>query len=94
MAQTIDARLKLDEGTEGTDANHFAGYDAANRVLLDYIIPRFGLQGFEAQLDALALTVEGYDLDFDFLIDLQDIGGGSGAAPAQIADVDQAINAA
>ena len=94
MHEAIDAGLKLHEGTEGGDADHFARDHGTGGVLFGGHIPGLGLQLLETQLDALALGVEAEDLHVHFLIGRNDLGRMLDVRPAQVGHMNQAIHAA
>ena len=56
--------------------------------------PRIVRELFEAERDALLFLVEFQDDDFEFLIGFNDVGRVLDAAPAQIGEVQQAVDAA
>ena len=93
MDQTLDPRLQLDEGAVVGDVGDAALEAALDRVLGLDAFPGVGFQLLHAQADALGLGVEADDLDGDGLADLQRFRGMVDAAPRDVGDVQQAIDA-
>ena len=69
-------------------------YLAPDRVLGGDALPRIGLELLHAQRDALGLRIEPDDLHLDLLADLQRLGRVVDAAPRDVGDVQQPIDAA
>ena len=66
----------------------------ADRVLGGDAFPRIGLELLHAERDALGLRIEADDLHLDVLADLQRLGRMVDAAPRDVGDVQQAVDAA
>jgi len=92
--EALDALLQLDEGAVVGDRHHAATHDAVLGVLLLDVFPGVALQLLQAQADALALLLEVEHLDVDLVADLHHLAGMLHAAPAQVGDVQQAVDAA
>ena len=92
--QAFDARLQFDERAVVGDVGDAAGELGADRVLGFDAIPRIGLQLLHAQRDAVALLVDADDLHLDGLADRQHLGRVVDAAPGDVGDVQQAVDAA
>ena len=92
--QTFDPRLQLHEGAVVGDVGDAALELGADRVLGFHAFPRIGLQLLHAEADALGFLVEADDLDRDGLADLEGFGRVVDAAPRDVGDVQQAVDAA
>ena len=92
--QTVKAGFQFDERAERHDADDTALDHSAGGVLLDRRLPRMRLRLLVTEADALLLAVKRQNDDFDFVAGLDNIGGMLHAAPGQIVDVDQTVNAA
>src|SRR5205823_6812820 len=92
--QAFDPRLELDERAVIGDRHHLALHPGAHRILRGHVLPRVGLQLFQAEADALALPVDVEDFDFDLLADLHHLGGMRHAPVAHVGDVQQAVHTA
>ena len=92
--QPLDARLQLDEGAVAHDVDDFAGVPAADRILVGDVGPRAGRLLLEAEGDLLLVLVHLEDVDFELLVDVDDLVRIVDAAPAHVGDVQQAVDAA
>ena len=91
--ETLDALVDLDEGAEGDDLGDATVDDVADLVLGDDLLPGVFLRLLEAEADALAVAVDVEHLDLDLLVDLQHLGRVVDVGPAELADVDEAVDA-
>ena len=91
--ETLDALVDLDEGAEGDDLGDATLDDVADLVLGDDLLPRVFLGLLETEADALAVAVDVEHLDLDLLVDLQHLGRVVDVRPAELADVDEAVDA-
>src|SRR5262249_20665935 len=92
--QAFNARLELDEGAIAHDVDDFARVPAADGVLGLDVRPRAGRLLFQAECDLLPVLVHGDDVDFQLLVDLDDLAGVGDTAPTHVSDVEQAIDTA
>ena len=91
--EALDARQDLDERAERDDLRDPAVHDVALLVGVEHSLPRVGLRLLEAERDALAVAVDVEHLDAHRLADLEHLGRMVDVAPAQLGDVDQAVDA-
>src|SRR6185312_14687554 len=91
--QALDPGHDLGEGAERDDLGDPAGDDVALLGLVDDALPRIRLGLLEAERDALAVAVDIEHLDAHLLADLEHLGGVVDVAPAELRDVDQAVDA-
>src|SRR5258706_4670079 len=91
--QALDAGLDLDEGAIVGDVGDLAEEARALRVAPRDADPRILAQLLQTQRDAVLLGVELEDLRGDFVADRQDFRRVLDAAPREIGDVQQAIDA-
>src|SRR5580704_4639634 len=94
MDEAFDPWLQLDEGSEVRQARDRAGDALADRVPLRRGVPWFRLQLFQAKRDAPAFSVNLQHLHLELLADGEHILRVGNAAPRDIADVQQAVDAA
>ena len=94
MDQAFDARLQLDEGAVIGDVGDAALEARAGRVFELDALPRIGLELLHAERDALRLGVEADDLHLHALADMQRLGRMVDAAPRDVGDVQQTVDAA
>ncbi len=94
MDKALDPRLQLDEGAVVGDVGDAAGEPGIGRVLELDAFPRIGFELLHAERDALRLGVEADHLDLDVLADIERLGRVVDAAPGDVGDVQQAIDAA
>ncbi len=92
--QAFDARLQFHEGAVVGDVGDAAAVLGAERILGGDAFPRIRLELLHAEADALGVRVEADHLHLDLLADLQRLGGVVDAAPGDVGDVQQAIDAA
>ncbi len=92
--QAFDALFEFHEHPVVDDTDDLAPYLAARRVLLRRPHPGIGHQLLQAQRDALLLFIELKDDDVDFLLRLHHVGRMLHAAPAQVRQVQQAVDSA
>src|SRR5580658_11519 len=92
--QSLDARLQLDEGAVVGDVGHAAAQPLADRVAGFDRRPRIFLELLHAQRDAVRLVVDLDDPDLHLLADRQHLGRMVDAAPGDVGDVQQAVDAA
>ena len=67
---------------------------AADRIFELDALPRIGLELLHAERDALRLGIEADDLHLDGLADMERLGRMVDAAPGDVGDVQQAVDAA
>src|SRR5450756_464031 len=91
--ETLDALVDLDEGAEGDDLGDATLDDVADLVLSHDLLPRVFLGLLETEADALAVAVDVEHLDLDLLVDLQHLGRVVDVRPAELRDVDEAVDA-
>jgi hypothetical protein len=92
--QALDARLQLDERAVVGDVGDAAMNLRLDRVLGLDALPRIVLQLLHAERDAVRLVVDLDDLDLDHLADGQHLGRVVDAAPGDVGDMQQAVDAA
>ena len=92
--QALDALLQLHEGAVVGDRDDLALHDALLRVLRLHVLPRIGLKLLQTEGDALAVAVEVQDLDLDLVADVDDFARVLHAAPGEVRDVQQPVDAA
>src|SRR5262249_33728609 len=92
--QAFDARLELDEGAVVGDVGDAALDAGAERILGLDALPRIVEQLLHAERDAVGLVVDLDDLDLGGLADDQHLARVVDAAPRDIGDVQQAVDAA
>ncbi len=94
MDQAFDARLQLDEGAVIGDVGDAALEARIGRVFELDAFPRIGFELLHAERDALRLGVEADDLHLHALADMQRFGRVIDAAPRDVGDVQQTVDAA
>ena len=94
MDQPFNARLQFHEGAVIGDIGDPAGKLTFGRIFGFHAFPGIGFQLFQAQRDALGFGVEADHLNIDGLANLQHFGGMIDAAPSNVGNVKQAIDAA
>ena len=92
--QAFNAWLQLNKGTVVGDVG-----DATGELGLDWVLgfdafPWISLKLLHAERDAVGFLVDADDLDLDGLADGQDFGRVVDAAPCDVGDVQQAVDAA
>src|SRR6266702_2033930 len=92
--QAFDARLELDERAVVGDVGDTAGEAGTQRVLGFDALPRIIQELLHAQRDAVRLVVDLDDLDLHGLADREHLGRVVDAAPRDVGDVQQAVDAA
>src|SRR5574337_512529 len=92
--QALDTLLDFHEGAVIGDVGHLAEQAGALRVAAGDADPRIFAQLLEAQGDAVLLLVELEHLGFNLVTHGEDFGGMPDAAPGQVGDVQQAVDAA
>jgi len=92
--EAFDPVFQADEDAVVHHVDDLAFDLCADRVLRLDALPRTGALLLEAQRDLLALFVDADDHALDFLIQIDHLGGVRDAAPAQIGDVQQAVQPA
>ena len=91
--QAFDARLEFHERAVIGDVGDAALQLRADRVLGGNAFPGIGLKLLHAEADALRLGIEAHDLDVDRLADVERFRGMVDAAPRDVGDVQQTIDA-
>ena len=94
MDQPFDSRLQFDKRAVVGDVGDAAAELGAGRVFELDALPRIGFELLHAERDALRLGVEADDLNLDVLADIQRLGRMIDAAPGDIGDVQQTVDAA
>ena len=92
--EALDAGLDLDEGAEVGEAGDSAGDALANLIFALRGLPRLGLKLFEAERKLFRVRIDFEDADLDLLADGEHVFGLVDAAPRDVADMEQAIDAA
>src|ERR1700676_249720 len=92
--QTFDALLEFDEDAVIDHANDFAFVLAASEIFLRGMDPGIGNQLLEAEGNALLFFIELENDDVEFLLGLDDVGRMLDAAPTEVGEMQQAIDAA
>src|SRR5690606_7346715 len=90
----FDARLQFHERTVVGDVGDAAGELGPDRVFRRDAFPRIGLKLLHAERDAVAFLIDADDLDLDGLPDGQHLVGVVDAAPGDIGDVQEPVDAA
>src|SRR5487761_376847 len=94
MDQAFDAGLELDEGAIVGDVGDTTLEARGCRVFELDALPRVGLELLHAERDALRLGIEADDLHLDGLADIQRLGRMVDAAPGDVGDVEETVDAA
>src|SRR5271163_2776325 len=92
--QAFDTLLELDKYAVVHYAYDFAFYLAAGGIFFRSADPRVRHQLFEAERNALLFLVKFQDDDVEFLIRLDHVGRMLDAAPAEVGEVQQPVDAA
>ncbi|ABA50251.1 hypothetical protein BURPS1710b_2994 [Burkholderia pseudomallei 1710b] len=92
--EAFDARFHFDERAVVGDVRDLAEQARARRVTARDAFPRIVAQLLDAERHAVLLLVELEDLRGDFLADRQDFARVTHAAPCDVGDVQQAVDAA
>ena len=94
MHEAFDARLELHECAVIGDVRDLAVEARTRRIFRRDAFPRIGLQLLHAEADALRVLVDLDDLHGDGLADIQHFRRMADAAPGDVGDVQQAVDAA
>ena len=94
MHETFDAGFDFNEGTVVGDVGHLAEQTGVLRVAASNADPRIFAQLLEAEGNAALFLVELEDLGFDFLTDGHHFARVTHAAPCEVGDVQQSVDAA
>ncbi len=92
--QALDARLQLHKGAVVGDVGDLALEARADRIFGADAFPGIGLQLLHAEADALRLLVDLDDLHGDVLANVEHLGRMTDAAPGDVGDVQQPVDAA
>src|SRR6185503_2874438 len=92
--EALDARLQLHEGAVVGDVGDAALEARLHRILGFDALPRIVEQLLHAERDAVRLVVDLDDLDLHLLADVEHFGRVIDAAPRNVGDVQQAVDAA
>src|ERR1700676_1641004 len=92
--QAFDSLFQLDENAVVDDADNFAFYFAAGGIFFRGVDPGIWHQLLQAERDALLFLVELQNDDVQLLLRLHDVGRMLHAAPAQVGEVEQTVDAA
>src|SRR5207302_1525257 len=82
--QAFDAGFELDERAVVRDRDDLALHARSNRILRGDVLPRIGLQLFQAERNTLALPVDVEDFYLELLADLHHLGRVRHAAVAHV----------
>ena len=94
VAQAFDSVGDLDERAEAGQPQHLALEHIAHAMLFEEALPDIGLQLLHAQRQAAIVRLNGQNNRLDLVALLQHFGRMLDAlGPAQVADVDQAVDA-
>ena len=93
--ESFDALLKFDKGAEVSQLFDVAGPDGAGSVALgDTLAPWVRRELFDAQREALVLFVDVGHNSFDFLAEIEELGGVlDPVCPGDVGDVHEAVDA-
>ena len=92
--QALDTTFQLHEGAVVGDGDHASANDSLFGVTLVDVVPGIGLELLQTEADPFALLLEVQHLDLDLLADGDNFARVRDAAPAQVGDVQQAVDAA
>src|SRR4029077_19472133 len=92
--ETLDAGLEFHERTVVGDIGDATGVARTHRVLGFDPLPRIVLQLLHAERDAVGLVIDLDDLDLHLLADVEHLGRMVDAAPRDVGDMEQAVDAA
>src|SRR5690606_4692344 len=92
--EPLDPLLELDEGAVVRDRDHLPLDGLPLGVALGDPLPRVREQLLVPERDPLPLLVVVEDDDVELGVELDDLGGVADAAPAQVGDVEEAVDAA
>ena len=92
--QALDARLQFDEGAVVGDVGDAAFELRSDRELGLDALPRIVEQLLHAERDAVGFVVDLDDLDLHLLADVEHLGRMIDAAPGDVGDVQQPVDAA
>src|SRR5580700_3632741 len=92
--EAFDARLDFDEGAEIHEARDGAGDPLADFVFLRDCVPWLRQELLEAERNAAAVGIDFEDLDLKLLADGKNVFGRLDAGPGDVADVEEAVDAA
>src|SRR5271169_5629803 len=94
MDEPFDALFEFDENAVVHHADNFAFYFAASGIFFRGVDPGIRHQLLQAERNALLFFVELEDNDVELLLGLHDIGRMLDAAPAEVREMEQAVDAA
>ena len=94
MDKAFNAGLKFHERPVIGDVRHPASIFGADRIFCRHALPGIGFQLLHAERNTLGLCVEANNLNLDALADLQRIGRVVDAAPRNVGDMQEAVDAA
>jgi hypothetical protein len=92
--EPFDPRLQFDKGAVVGDVGDAAAEFGIGGIFELDTLPRVGFELLHAERDSLRLRVEADDLNLDVLADVQSLGRVVDAAPGDIGDVQQPVDAA
>ena len=92
--EAFDAGLALDDGAEVHEAGDGAGDALADDVAFGGGVPGLGLELLEAERDAAGFGVDFEDFEFELLAYGEDFFGCGDAGVRDVADVEEAVDAA
>src|SRR5487761_2669332 len=91
--QAFDAGLDLDEAAVVGDVADLAEQAAADRIATRDVDPGIVTQLLQAEADAVALAIELEHAHFQFVTDVDHLGGMAHALPRHVGDVQQTVDA-
>ena len=94
MNQAVYAGQNLGKGTKGHQLHNLGIHHITNIVVGHELVPGVHLSGLIAQRDLVLLGVEGDNVDINLVTNLDDISGSLDPVPAQLGNVNHAINTA
>src|SRR6202022_3441753 len=93
MDQSLDPGLQFHEGAVISDVGDTAAEFGSGWILEVHTLPRIGLELLHAERDALRLGIEANDLNLDGLADGQRLRWMVDAAPGNVGDMEQPVDA-
>ena len=96
MDQPLNTRLEFDEGAKVDDAGDGAAHAVVHFVVVGSRVPRLRQKLLHPNRDAALAILFGdfQNLDINLIAGGKDIGGLADAAPRNVADVQQGVDAA
>src|SRR5688572_15839268 len=91
--EPFDARLELDERAIVGEADDLARHTRADRIAIGHVRPRIVDELLVAERDALGRGIVLEDDDVDLVVDFEELGRMTDAAPRHVGDMQQAVDA-